>query len=421
MLGKTHITIGMAAALAITQPATAPELVCAVAGGGLGGWISDVDVRENPNAIDVAKSLPAIAVVLGASCALDKFGGLGVINSITAGWGPAAVVGVGLFVALTLIGMTRPHRTFTHSLPCCVLWGLSVTLVNADLGAAFSIGLASHIILDLFNMTGEQLFFPLKSTFCFGACPSDGQANQVLGGVGLIASLILACSFGVRVLADNESLAALMGSYGFSGLVAWLVIANVATAIVCCLYLLLGSASEGVQAFFIHVINVMALLGGTFAFILILLFASISGHEMDDDDDVIVRGDDGNTVSFLIAITATIAWMVVIVLAGNGFGLFQGMHVNPDPMFHMPLFTYLATINIATFVVFLTDAVIRHKFHAKELAMILLALAGGAAGGILAMEITNTKQGQTHFKVGLPFVLAFNTVIAALLVANGIV
>lgn len=167
MLGKTHITIGMAAALAITQPATAPELVCAVAGGGLGGWISDVDVRENPNAIDLAKSLPAIAVVLGASCALDKLGGLGVINSITAGWGPATVVGVGLFVVLTLIGMTRPHRTFTHSLLCCVLWGLSVTLVNAGLGAAFSVGLASHIILDLFNMTGEQLFFPLKSTFLF--------------------------------------------------------------------------------------------------------------------------------------------------------------------------------------------------------------------------------------------------------------
>lgn len=80
MLAKTHITVGMAAALAVTQPTTVPALICAVAGGGLGGWISDIDVRGNPDAREVLKSVPSITAVLALSLVLDKLFDLGIVH-----------------------------------------------------------------------------------------------------------------------------------------------------------------------------------------------------------------------------------------------------------------------------------------------------------------------------------------------------
>ena len=44
MLGKTHMAVGIAATLAITQPSGVSELVLAVGAGSLGALISDIDV-----------------------------------------------------------------------------------------------------------------------------------------------------------------------------------------------------------------------------------------------------------------------------------------------------------------------------------------------------------------------------------------
>ena len=46
MLRKTHITIGIASALAITHPTTVSGVVTAMIGGGLGGWIVDIDCKD---------------------------------------------------------------------------------------------------------------------------------------------------------------------------------------------------------------------------------------------------------------------------------------------------------------------------------------------------------------------------------------
>ena len=45
MLGKTHVSAGMAASLLVLQPVSIAPLACALLGGALGGWISDIDVR----------------------------------------------------------------------------------------------------------------------------------------------------------------------------------------------------------------------------------------------------------------------------------------------------------------------------------------------------------------------------------------
>lgn len=52
MMGKTHITVGIAAAYLITHPQTAPEFIIATVGGSIGGVMADIDVK-----IDTAISM----------------------------------------------------------------------------------------------------------------------------------------------------------------------------------------------------------------------------------------------------------------------------------------------------------------------------------------------------------------------------
>lgn len=43
MTGSTHIAIGIVSSLAILQPKTIPQCLCAATGGMIGGMISDID------------------------------------------------------------------------------------------------------------------------------------------------------------------------------------------------------------------------------------------------------------------------------------------------------------------------------------------------------------------------------------------
>ena len=46
MLGKTHITLGIASSLIITQPETVSGVIGAMVGGAIGGWIVDIDCKK---------------------------------------------------------------------------------------------------------------------------------------------------------------------------------------------------------------------------------------------------------------------------------------------------------------------------------------------------------------------------------------
>lgn len=46
MLGTTHLALGMASALIVTHPQTVSGVFAAIVGGGIGGWIVDVDCKN---------------------------------------------------------------------------------------------------------------------------------------------------------------------------------------------------------------------------------------------------------------------------------------------------------------------------------------------------------------------------------------
>ena len=198
MLGKTHIAFGLALSLAVTQPATRAELTAALAGGAVGGWLCDLDLRradqDNDRAFLLAAGLTAAAL------AADLFAGGGFCADVAARAGLAVFAGA----ALLLFGagcalLSGSHRSFTHSLAAAAFFTWAAGLLSGALALPFGAAYASHLLLDLTNRKGLRLFFPLRKRVCLGLWPARGAANTALFGLSSALALLLAAVFAARV------------------------------------------------------------------------------------------------------------------------------------------------------------------------------------------------------------------------------
>ena len=78
------------------------------------------------------------------------------------------------------------------------------------------------------------------------------------------------------------------------------------------------------------------------------------------------------------------------------------------------LLWYLLAINIVTFVIFAVDKAraVRGEWRIRESTLLLLALAGGSAGALLAMVVCRHKIRKAKFVVGVPAMLALQVAFA---------
>ena len=206
MLGHTHVTVGMATALAVLQPATPAAVACVALGGGLGGWISDVDVRGLGDRRDVVEGALILAGLGVLAWVADGMYGLGIAAYLQAWTGSSSMWGALGFVALVLIGTRCDHRGFTHSIAGAALWSWMAYLACPPVANAFALGIASHLALDLLNKKGLKLLLPLsRHGFSLDLCTADGVVNSVLGIVGTVCAVgllawLFATSAGVTEL-----------------------------------------------------------------------------------------------------------------------------------------------------------------------------------------------------------------------------
>ena len=197
MLGRTHFVLGMASAIVITQPHTVSGIITTMLGGAIGGWIVDVDMKNR----DIEKSDEAQresvydtiidAIFILSLIVIDFFIGKGMCQYIIDNWG-VKIWGV-LFgiVILLLIGLNTKHRTFTHSFLAMTFFSGLMYFFCKPVIIPFLIGYASHLISDLFNKLGLQLFFPLKWRPCLKLCGSNGKANKVLFWISLSIDVVI--------------------------------------------------------------------------------------------------------------------------------------------------------------------------------------------------------------------------------------
>jgi len=191
MLGKTHMAVGIAATLAITQPSGVSELVLAVGAGSLGALISDIDVGTSNSHRDADKITALSVVVVLAVFAMDYFCNTQIIERIIGSSGYLRIIaGLLLFIGICAFGKEQPHRSFMHSFLALILLSFALGLIWENAVIYFAIGFLSHLATDIFNKKKVRLLYPMKGGVSLGLFHAYGLANDIFFAIGSIVAII---------------------------------------------------------------------------------------------------------------------------------------------------------------------------------------------------------------------------------------
>ena len=191
MLGKTHMAVGIAATLAITQPSGVLELVLAVGAGSLGALISDIDVGTSNSHRDADKITALSVVVVLAVFAMDYFCNTQIIERIIGSSGYLRIIaGLLLFIGICAFGKEQPHRSFMHSFLALILLSFALGLIWEKAVIYFAVGFLSHLATDIFNKKKVRLLYPMKGGVSLGLFHAYGLANDIFFAIGSIVAII---------------------------------------------------------------------------------------------------------------------------------------------------------------------------------------------------------------------------------------
>ena len=177
MAGSTHVAIGIAASLAILQPKTVPECLCAVVGGTIGGMISDIDSPGKRRSLDYSNDpygwqvyafiFIGLVIILG----IDYIAGNGAVDYALNNFGPPVIAGGILFLGLCFYGIHTIHRSFTHSIFGGFIFTISVWYFCKPLAIPFAIGFASHLFIDFFEPNRRPAAIACHNSRLYGRLP----------------------------------------------------------------------------------------------------------------------------------------------------------------------------------------------------------------------------------------------------------
>ena len=191
MMSKTHIAVGMAAALAIAPTGSPEACVAAVVGGSVGGVIADCDITPSRAHKDALIGRIIVVVIAVAAFVADRYYNAGLCDYLIGHLGVELVAGIVLFAALTFLGAHTDHRSFTHSIVAMAAFCFAVYLICMPLLPYFAMGYASHLVLDVTNKQDIRLFWPLRTQVSLRLCRAKGVTNTVVMIAGFAATVLL--------------------------------------------------------------------------------------------------------------------------------------------------------------------------------------------------------------------------------------
>lgn len=201
MTGKTHLAVGTAVTLFVTQPQNIKELILCLGITSIGSVISDIDASTSESHKKVNNTI-GIAVLATFLCVCIEFiwnVGIGTYflnnsNSIR------LIGGIGIFLIVCAFGKEQPHRSFMHSIPAVISLTGIVYMVWPIVAPFFAVSMLSHILLDVLNYTNVRLIYPFKWGISLDLCHANGLVNKLLFQVGSLISIIEIIYWGIRMV-----------------------------------------------------------------------------------------------------------------------------------------------------------------------------------------------------------------------------
>lgn len=198
MESKTHVACANAVALAIMQPHDIKSLSVCVSAATIGSLICDLDTstKNDHKYVDFFSLFIIVGLLL--LCLLDNILNIGLNNWIVHNSSYFRIISC-LIVAIGIsnYGYRQPHRSFLHSFLAIFILSLLCYIAFGNIVIPFSIGLITHIILDLFNIKGLRLFYPLKNKYSLKLCVYNGKVNNTLFVIFCIIILIELHIYGI--------------------------------------------------------------------------------------------------------------------------------------------------------------------------------------------------------------------------------
>lgn len=180
MMNRTHLAVGVGSALALTQPQTAKGYCLAIIGGVLGGMMPDIDTLDSEHVLDAIHGQIVVWTMTAAILVIDFFAHWGICKELASRGPVVLIAGIIGWILLYIIGIPQPHRGFTHSLLALIVFTIPMKLMLPSAVLCYTIGFASHLVLDVFNKRSMRLLFPLNKGFCLGLCYANQTANKLL-------------------------------------------------------------------------------------------------------------------------------------------------------------------------------------------------------------------------------------------------
>lgn len=186
MTAKTHLAIGCATSLLITQPATPRNLLLCLGISSVGSVISDIDIASSESKKGFKKVLAIVTVCIILIFIGDIFLGTDIIARFKSDKNIVRLLGGFMFIlAVCIFGAHCPHRSFMHSLPGVILITIGTSIIFPVTAPYMAVAMCSHILIDMLNKKKIRLLYPLKKVRVgFNLCYSDGLVNKLMFYIG---------------------------------------------------------------------------------------------------------------------------------------------------------------------------------------------------------------------------------------------
>lgn len=192
MLGKTHMAAGITVGLAMMLPASYQSIVLCAGSAAIGAVISDIDAGKSASRREVNKIGGLILLSFAGMGAADYRFSLGLREILLQRSDLLQILtGLSGFFLICMLGKETPHRSFMHSFLAMFLLVSCVAILFEPAALPFGIGFFTHLILDLFNKKGVQLFYPIRYRFRLGMVKANGLTDRLLFGISTVLAVAM--------------------------------------------------------------------------------------------------------------------------------------------------------------------------------------------------------------------------------------